>query len=116
MRPEFAFAWARFYLANVAMVTSVEPLPVRVMVAFQGHLAPLNSQNTPANVFARLQVIRAKLSQLPEGELGEDETVPFQPLSLTDAANIAQELVSLCDEVARSNCEALQGKTAAIIA
>jgi len=101
MRAEFGFAWSKLYMAVMEMATSQAPLPDRVTQAFRRHLGALNSQNLPAEGFARLIFIRGKLSRLAEG-CDEDVTLDIAPITVTEAIAIAEEIVSLYDEIAKA--------------
>lgn len=101
MRAEFAFAWSKLYMAVMELATSQAPLPDRVVQVFGRHLASLNSQNLPAEGFERLSFIRASLSKLPD-PVDEDATLDFAPMTLAEAAAVAEEIVSLYDEIAKA--------------
>jgi len=103
MRTAFGYAWSKLYLAVLAMTTSTAPLPERVGAAFRQHLSSLNSQNTPPHVFDRLRVVRARLAQMAEDDVEEDATIDIVPLTAAQAAMIAEELLSLYDEIAKTN-------------
>ena len=101
MRAEFAFAWSKLYMAVMELATSQAPLPDRVTQAFRRHLGSLNSQNLPAEGFDRLCFIRAKLSKLPD-PVDEDVTLDIAPMTLAEAVAVAEEIVSLHDEIAKA--------------
>jgi hypothetical protein len=102
MRTAFGYAWSKLYLAILAMTTSTAPLPERVASAFRQHLSSLNSQNTPPHVFERLRAVRARLAHMAEEEVEEDATLDIVPLTAAEAAAIAEELLSLYDELAKT--------------
>lgn len=101
MRTAFGFAWGNLYQAVLAMTTSTAPLPERVANAFRNHLGALNRQNTPAHVFERLRVIRARLADVEA--VDDDLTIDVAPLTTREAGMIAEEIVSLYDEIAQTN-------------
>lgn len=100
MRAEFGFAWSKLYMAVMEMAASSAPLPERVTVAFHRHLGSLNSQNLPAEAYERLKFIRGKLSRF-SGAAEEDVTLDIAPLTAAEAAQVAEEIVSLYDEIAK---------------
>jgi hypothetical protein len=102
MRAEFAFAWSKLYMAVMELATSQAPLPDRVAQVFRRHLGSLNSQNLPAEGFERLSFIRAKLSKLPD-PVEDDATLDIAPMTLAEAVAVAEEIVSLYDEIAKAN-------------
>ncbi len=101
MRAEFAFAWSKLYMAVIELATSQAPLPERVAQIFRKHLGSLNSQNLPAEGFERLSFIRAKLSKLAD-PVDEDVTLDIAPMTLAEAVAVAEEIVSLYDEIAKA--------------
>ena len=104
MRAEFAFAWSKLYMAVMELATSQAPLPDRVAQVFGKHLVSLNSQNLPAEGFERLSFIRARLSKLPD-PVDEDATLDIAPMTLAEAAAVAEEIVSLYDEIAKAKAQ-----------
>lgn len=101
MRTQFGHAWGKLYLAVLSMASSTAPLPERVAVAFRQHLGSLNGQNTPPHVFERLREIRARLAHVEE--VDDDVTIDVAPMTAQEAGLIAEELVSLYDEIAKTN-------------
>jgi hypothetical protein len=100
MRAEFGFAWSKLYMAVLEMAASPAPLPERVMLVFRRHLGALNSQNLPAEGYERLKFIRGKLSACSAAS-EEDVTLDFAPLTTAEAIAVAEEIVSLYDEIAK---------------
>lgn len=100
MRAEFGFAWSKLYMAVMEMAASNAPLPERVTLAFRRHLGSLNSQNLPAEGYERLKFIRGKLSGF-SGVSEEDATLDIAPLTVAQAVAVAEEIVSLYDEIAK---------------
>lgn len=101
MRAEFGFAWSKLYMAVMEMAASNAPLPDRVTLVFRRHLGALNSQNLPAEGYERLKFIRSKLSGM-SGETEDDVTLDIAPLSTAVAVAVAEEIVSLYDEIAKA--------------
>jgi hypothetical protein len=100
---EFGYAWSKLYLAIMTMATSTEPMPERVRSAYYALLIELDCQNLPPFGYERLNAVRARLAQLPEGRLANDVTVDVAPLSVREAVLVAEEIISLFDEIARTD-------------
>ena len=103
MNSEFGFAWSKLYLGVLAMATSDAPMPKRVENAYRMHIKFLNSSNLSSSCFERLQHIKEKLARVP-GTLqhdDEDSTLDVKTLNTRQAELIAEEIVSLFDEVAK---------------
>lgn len=88
-------------MAVMELATSQAPLPDRVTQAFRRHLCSLSSQSLPAEGFERLNFIRGKLSKLPES-VEEDVTLDIAPMTIGEATTVAEEIVSLYDEIAKA--------------
>ncbi len=91
-------------MAVMELATSQAPLPERVTQAFHRHLGSLNSQNFPAEGFARLNFIRGKLSKNPD-PVEEDVTLDIAPMTTGEAAAVAEEIVSLYDEITKATAQ-----------
>jgi hypothetical protein len=102
MRSEFGYAWGKLYLAIMAMATSTAPMPERVCSAFRDHLGSLNSQNLPPFGFERLRLVRSKLARMAEEDVDEDRTIDMAPLTVKEAVFVAEEIISLFDEIAKT--------------
>jgi hypothetical protein len=109
MRGEFGYAWSKLYLAIVAMATSTAPMPERVCSVFRAHLASLNSQNLPPFGYERLRLVRSRLARMSEQDLGEDDTIDMAPLTAKEAVLVAEEIVSLFDEIAKTDARQRMG-------
>lgn len=105
MRSEFAFAWSKLYLAITALATSTEPMPERVCSVFREHLGSLNSQNLPPFGYERLRLVRSRLARMPQEDVDEDQTIDMAPLTAKEAILVAEEIVSLFDEIAKTDAK-----------
>jgi hypothetical protein len=105
VRSEYAYAWSKLYLAITAMATSTAPMPERVCSAFRDHLGSLNSQNMPAFSYDRLRLVRSRLAKMSEDDMDEDKTIDMAPLSAKEAVLVAEEIVSLFDEIAKTDAQ-----------
>ena len=105
MRSEFSYAWSKLYLAIVAMATSTAPMPERVCSAFRTYLGSLNSQNLPPFGYERLRMVRSRLARMSEEDVDEDKTIDMAPLTEKEAILVAEEIVSLFDEIAKNDAQ-----------
>ncbi|MBA2588131.1 MAG: hypothetical protein H0U98_05835 [Alphaproteobacteria bacterium] len=105
MRSEFGYAWGKLYLAIMAMATSTAPMPERVCSVFREHLGSLNSQNLPPFGYERLRLVRSRLARMSEEDVDEDKTIDMAPLTSKEAILVAEEIVSLFDEIAKSDAQ-----------
>ena len=109
MRSEFGYAWSKLYLAIVALATSTAPMPERVCSVFRAHLGSLNSQNLPPFGYERLRLVRSRLARMSEEDVGEDNTIDMAPLTAKEAILVAEEIVSLFDEIAKTDAQHRMG-------
>jgi hypothetical protein len=105
VRSEFGYAWSKLYLAIMAMATSTAPMPERVCSVFREHLSSLNSQNLPPFGYERLRLVRSRLARMSEEDVDEDKTIDMAPLSAKEAILVAEEIVSLFDEIAKTDAQ-----------
>ncbi len=94
------FAWSKLYLATAELATAEGSLPDRVRAAYW-HLAPLNCTNVAPATFERLKAVRAEYARRTCVSDEDDGTITLQPLTPSKAAEIAAEIVSMFDEVAK---------------
>jgi hypothetical protein len=102
MRSEFGYAWGKLYLAIHAMAVGTAPLPQRVAGAFRAHLSTLGPQNLPPFAHERFKAMRAMLAASPD-DADEDHTFEFAPVTPQQAAAVAEEILSIYDEIARTD-------------
>lgn len=102
MRSEFGYAWGKLYLAIHSMAVGTAPLPQRVAGAFRAHLSSLGPQNLPPFAHERFKALRAVLA-VSADEADEDHTFEFAPMTSQQAATIAEEVLSIYDEIARND-------------
>ena len=89
----------------MAMATSTAPMPERICSVFREHLGSLNSQNLPPFGYERLRQLRSRLAGMSAEDLEEDRTIDMAPLTAKEAVLVAQEIVSLYDEIAKTNAK-----------
>ena len=94
------FAWSRLYMATAELATTDGTLPDRVQAAYW-HLAPLNCTNAAPATFARLKALRAEYARRTSECDEDDGTITLLPLTPAKAAEIAAEIISMFDEVAK---------------
>ena len=96
----YGFAWGKLYLATAELAATDGGLPDRVRAAYW-HLAPLNSTNVAPPTFERLKALRAEFARRISDSDEDDGTVTLAPLTTSKAAEIASEIISMFDEVAK---------------
>jgi len=96
----YGFAWGKLYLATAELAATDGGLPDRVRAAYW-HLAPLNSTNVAPPTFERLKALRAEFARRISESDEDDGTVTLAPLTTSKAAEIASEIISMFDEVAK---------------
>ncbi len=94
------FAWSKLYLATAELATAEGALQDRVRAAYW-HLAPLNCTNVAPATFERLRALRAEYARRTCVFDEDDGTITLQPLTAANAADIAAEIISMFDQVAK---------------
>jgi hypothetical protein len=96
-----AFAWGKLYLAVAELACTDGMLTDRVRAAYR-HLANLNITNLEPESYVRLKALREHYTRSVSCNDEDDGTVTLEPLTTSQAADFAHEIISLYDEAAAS--------------
>ena len=95
------YAWEKGFLAVQGMATSARTIQERVGDAYIYHLVHIREENVSPELFERIEAIGQRLTR--EKAIGDEGTVAatVAKMSEADAIKIADEIVSIYDEIAR---------------